>query len=844
MRPEITENRLGSRRYKMPQLVAGAFIALLQTAGLGYAAIGALGIAGVNALALGVGYAVTAAGAYFLSAAGQKKPSAPQPSDVQTNIRQEITARRRIYHRYLTGSVIVFGFRRGEKSYLLHYICEGPIHGYVSFRLDKKPITVDANGFVTEAQYQVGGRPRVQILTTLGTMADEPFAEILDAFPELDTPLTPFRQRGCAMVLQIVEQVPQEDLQDIYPNNMPGIQCVIDGWENVYDPRSGSFAYSGNAGCCLITEIMDVYGLTPGSVDDVNFDSFAAFADHCDEDIPLKAGGTENRYRCAGPVSLDGENEDRIKSIATICNADVYMDSQGRIAVRQKMRSTPSIALRAKNGDHLSLQLEGGRTLQKFFNTAKVSYVEPALNYKANEVRWRDESLYEDDGAEFSIPVGATLCPSATQAQRIGKLAVFESNPDFVGSVTSGPQALDLMQDYVFTLDLSPEDSFERVAAATDVIEYDGEAMSVTAPFMIFRNGAADWIAAVDEQDQVIVPLDLPSNVDDVVLAVTAVVDIQQNSAPVLRFGWGPTGAATLPDSYSQQLQVSPADADEWLDANVNQLQKTATFGPVADGGAYDWRIRNIASGKTFDWQNSTSPITVIVDPIAPVALGSFVLVSSGPRLGHAIFALSTPNDSHQYEVRIYRKVRGATLNPSADPQIVALKGVSSLSSYSHTDGDATRTNLVPNGDFASSASWLTFGAGWSISGGKATHSAGAAANIYQTGVSLPAGAIRYAFTLSGVTAGSAQLYSMTPLQSSGFKTANGQYLGTLTLTATGTETGIQAQSAFAGSVDDVILYQQTSACAPQGAWDYYAVPFNRSGIAGPASGPIAVTII
>ncbi|MCC2608396.1 phage tail protein [Neorhizobium petrolearium] len=642
-----------------PQAIGLVFINLLSATGLLTGVVGAIGFTGLGALALGVGYAAIAAGAYFLSRAfapGQSKPATPQPSDVQSNIRQEISPRRRIYYRTLTGSVIIFGFRRGEKSYLLHYVCEGPIEGFASFRLDKKPVTLDANGYVQEAQYQVGGRSRVRILTKTGTMTDGPFDELIAAFPELDTPMTPFRHRGCAMALQIVEQVPAQQLQDVYPNNMPTLQFVLDGWRDVYDPRSETYGYGGNAGNCLLTEIMDVYGLTHESTEDINFDSFAAFADHCDEDVALKAGGTEKRYRCAGVIYLDSENERRIASIATICNADVYFDTEGRIAVRPKMRSVPSIALRAKNGDHLSLDLEGGRALQKLFNTAKVTYVEPALNYKANEVSWRHPELLDEDGKEYSEPVSALLCPSATQAQRIGKLAVYEANPDFAGQLTSGPQALDLMEDYVFTLDLNPEDAFERVACASGTIEYDQQSMAVSSPFVIFRDGANDWNATIDEQDQVIVPPELPSNVDDVALNVTATVELQENSAPVLKFAWTAAGGADLPDSYSQQVQVSAADLDDWHDATVNQDQNTAIYAAVADGGAYDWQIRNIASGKTFDWQESTAPVTVVVDPTPPQALVAF---SASDGTGQFTANFGTTNDEHLATVAIYRVPAG-----------------------------------------------------------------------------------------------------------------------------------------------------------------------------------------
>jgi hypothetical protein len=844
----VCSTSLYSEAIFMPTLIVGAILPILNAVGISGLGVALLGEGGfVEALGGAVSLGLSAAASIGLSLALREKPPTPQPSDVQSNIRQEIGPRRRVYYRQLMGSIIIFGFRRGQKSYILHYICEGPIEGYVSFRLDKKPVTLDEDGFVTDTQYIVKGRSRVQILTTLGTMTDEPFAEILAAFPELDNPLKPFRQRGCAMVLQIVEQVPADKLQDVYPNNMPSLQVVIDGLNNIYDPRDESTGLSGNAGLCLLAETADVYGLDPDDGEEIDVASFAAFANICDEDVALKAGGTEKRYRCAGPIMMNAENEDRIKAIAAICNAEVYIDPQGRIAVREKLRSTPGIALRAKNGDHLGLSLEGGRPLQKRFNTAKATYVDPDLNYKANEVRWQHSGFFEDDGEEFSVPVPANLCPSSTQAQRLAKLAVYESNPDFVGQLTSGPQALDLVEDYVFTIDLSPEDTFERVASATGAVEYNPEQMTVSSGFAVFATGATDWTPATDEQDQVEIPPTLPSNVDEVTLDVTVTVGVLENSAPVLNFSWVGAGSADLPDSYSQQVQVSPADADEWHDAVVNQEDSTAQYGPVADGGAYDWRIRNIASGKTFDWQESTVPVTVVVNPSAPVSLAVFTV--TGDQLAHTDIAIATANDANLASVYICRAPAGTSFDGSSQADIdtykVAQLAAAPGTSFSYIDGDATRVNLFANYDFATTASW-TLQTGWAISGGTANATAGSLSYIYQSPITTAIATYRFRFDVSGGTTGNIRpVITGVALAGGTSRTGTGTFFGTVVNGNAGnTLVGFEKTSTFNRSLDNAYCYRETAACAPQGSFDYYAIPCNISGVLGPASGPLTRTII
>ena len=667
----------GPRIMRMPAAIGSIFISFLTTTGLLVGAVNILGFTGVGILALGVGYAATFGAAYLLQSALRKEPATPKPSDVQTNIRQEISPRRRIYSRYLTGSIIVFGFRRGEKSYILHYIGEGPIKQYVGFRLDKKPVTLNEAGYVTDEQYRYNGSTsKVQILSTLGLATDEPFQAILDAFPELDTPLTPFRHRGCAMVLQIVEQVAAERIADVYPNNMPSLQVVVDGLENIPDPATGARGFTGNAGRCLLAEVCDVYGLDPFDDTTVAVDTWSDFVAHCNEQVLLKAGGAEDRYRAAGVILMNAENESRISALASVCNADVYMDARGRVAVREKLRSTPAIALRAKNGDHLTVQLEGGRTLQKGFNTVKVTYVDPSLNWKANELRWQHAGYLEDDGKEYSEQLNAAMCPSPTQAQRLAKLFLHGANPEFVGQMTSGPQALELIEDYCFTLDLSPEDDFERVANATGAIEYDAEQMVVNVPVAIFADDATDWDPEMDEQDEVVVPPALPTNVQDVPLDVTVEVALLENSAPVLNISWVAADDGVLPDSYSQEVQIAYASVPAWHDASVNQVVNAAQYGPVSDGASYQGQIRNIANGKTFDWQ-PFGPVTVVVDTTAPAALLSF---SATDGAGQFTANFGTTNDEHLASVAIYKVASGGTLDREADrvaPPYAVAPGIS-----------------------------------------------------------------------------------------------------------------------------------------------------------------------
>lgn len=804
----------------------------------------AIGMGAASAIAAGIGSALFYGGlSVGLSMLARKTPATPPASDIQANVSQAVSPRRNVCGRMFVGSVRVFGFRRGEKSYILHYICEGPVQGPVVWYLDKRPITLDADGFVEDTQYIVKGRSRVQILSTLGLMTDEPFQELLDAFPELDTPLTPFRHRGCCMALQIVEQVPRQLMGDVYPNNLPSLQVVMDGRTDVLDPATMTREFSDNAGRLLVTELMDVYGLTENDGDAIDFEAFAIHAAHCAELVSKKGGGTEARYRASGVTVLNAENEERVRAFANVCNADVYINPRGQISVRPRISTTPGIALRARNGDHLDVQLDGGRSEQKKFNAVKIQYVDPALGWKENEVIWRHAGLMAQDDEELFEPLSIPLCPSPSQAQRLGKLHLFGANPEFTGAITSGPQGLDLLENPTFTFDLSPETDFERTASVAGDITFDPGRMTVSASIVVYMDGATDWTPATDEQSAVAVPPALPSSVDDVTLDVTVTADALANSAPVLQFSWD-AAFGTLPDSYAQELQISITGLGDWVDVVVNQDDRTATFGPVADGAAYDWRIRNIMGNRKGDWQPSGSPVTVTVDPASP---GDLVGVAvGGSLLGAVDVAFTAPASENVKRVKVYRNTNG-TLNRATD--LVESVPVSSGQAITKTYGVAA-TSLLTNGGFTGSSTGWTLDADWSYAA-NAVSKVGGAANrsLAQSGLTLSNGVVyRIGFTISAWSAG-----NLLPRLQGG-ATANGMQLNfgagagrkSQKITGIAAHTSLQftAFATTALTLDDIALFAEAGGSHPQGQHYYWLVAENASGVEGALSGPHAVHVI
>ena len=76
----------------------------------------------------------------------------------------------------------------------------------------------------------------------------------------------------------------------VFPG-LPEIKFTVRGNNQIFDPRTGQKGYTSNA-ALLIAEQLTALGLT------VNQAQLIAAANVCEEQVPLAAGGTENRYDC------------------------------------------------------------------------------------------------------------------------------------------------------------------------------------------------------------------------------------------------------------------------------------------------------------------------------------------------------------------------------------------------------------------------------------------------------------------------------------------------------------------------------------------------------------------
>lgn len=170
-----------------------------------------------------------------------------------------------------------------------------------------------------------------------------------------------------------------------------------------------------------------------------------AYANTCDELVPLKAGGTEKRYRCNLVVKTSDAYIDTEEMFAAAC-AGVIVQRLGGVEVEPG--SARSVVAEITDDDFI---VGEGITFNRFktdtqrVNTVVPRYVEPSQKWAdhAAPIRRVLADLVEDGGPrEESLTL--TAVTSGTQAQRVGEIRRRQDRLERTASGTLGPRFAEL----------------------------------------------------------------------------------------------------------------------------------------------------------------------------------------------------------------------------------------------------------------------------------------------------------------------------------------------------------------------------------------------------------------
>jgi len=249
----------------------------------------------------------------------------------------------------------------------------------------------------------------------------------------------------------ISKPVKAKNYNAVYPTGGPdaNVMSIVADAQLVYDWRDPAqdiadrttWQWSDNAGLCTAH-----YYLTHGNKDwDTHFaptlSFWTAFADDCDVAMPLKAGGTEKRYRVALAHKHTDPHKTTIGNLLACCDGFVAPRADGALIAYSGRYIEPDPADLIGPGEIINWSWDDGIVDEDQINEIAVSYISAEHDYNVvDATAWTDADGIAALG-EVKPTTLENSVPSHAQARRLAKRLIDKTMAPYRGSVTANTKA-------------------------------------------------------------------------------------------------------------------------------------------------------------------------------------------------------------------------------------------------------------------------------------------------------------------------------------------------------------------------------------------------------------------
>lgn len=603
----------------------------------GQAAAGALIKAGVILAGSFWAGAVTVGVATLVGIAYQMLMPVQKPDFPATdyNSQQPVSYMARLYGVVrVTGTVAVTKFTRvpnfpgkGRKREYRVYaviLAAHRIKSLLQWYIDDRPVTLNANDFVVEKPYDPVGD--VGLRFHRGTLTQAADALLVSCIPQWTAQ---HDMAGLAYVVARAKRLEDENFNEIYPNGKPVIAPVVEGNDNILDPRTGTRGFTRNWALCFAHELVTYQGMS------VDWDRVALEADVCDQQVPNGEGSTRPRWRADGKFTTDMTDADIRGQFLTAAAGMFFETSDGKVGFCAGRWMEPELTLTP--ADFMTYTLTETKDIDAAAQYI-TRYIEPL-----NDYRETPSGTWKRGDGRPRKEVKAPLISSHHQAIAVAKQLERSDNARYRISGTLKFVGIELRGKRFVRFD----DPASGISFAVQVKKLELGNSWMTWNFEGISTEPGDWLVGADEFPQRPVYDKLESDaVIDPVDGFNVVAGPSTSGSAMLIASWVEDDG-----SYSQRLRYSVAGTEQWQLVDVPKGSSRHEQPGLLDGAPYEWQIRNGRSGK---WSTWSSPITVqaIADPVVPPALTSFAVTGGS---GQVVVTFGTPNSPKYNAARIYR---------------------------------------------------------------------------------------------------------------------------------------------------------------------------------------------
>jgi hypothetical protein len=485
----------------------------------------------------------------------------------------------------------------------LHRVLAFTGHEIESFHkiyANDEELTIDpATGNVTSPARYNG---RMRVFQALGSDVQEALPRMVEQAPQWTSA---HRLRGIAYLYLEFDYN-----QDVFPNGVPEVTALVRG-KKVYDPRTGTTAWSDNAALCIRDYLVSPYGLAvPSSkIDDV---LFQVAANVCDEDV-VDGAVTQKRYTCNGNYTTASAPIDILQGLITPL-AGIIWYAQGKWRVKAAKWTSPVQEI-TQDDFRSGIQIVTRNSRRDNFNLVKGTYRGDATNWHQTDYTSVSETVFleQDGGTEVTSDLDLAFTDNNLACQRIARIALRRSREQMAFSTSLGLSAFGLQVGDNVTI------TNPRYGWVNKTFEIMSWSFTITDDLdIMFPVSLRETSSAVfdSQPGQVIVGNDtnLPNPFDVPEVGITVADGLKQINQTVLSAVFVDVTSES-PFVESTEIEYREVGSIEWTRVGRGPVGRFEIFG--VEDGFYDFRARavNVFGVRGEIW---SQVLNRYISPFAP----------------------------------------------------------------------------------------------------------------------------------------------------------------------------------------------------------------------------------
>lgn len=557
--------------------------------------------------------AISAGMSLLTSAISEKRSEAPSfTSEARARtqlIRASTEPRRVIYGTAQVSGVLVYAVSSGESNKHLHLVIALAGHRVKSIGdvilNDEAVGALDAAGMVTAGRF--AGKVRIRKhLGAVDQLPDEVLGTEVAAWGAKYRPL-----RGIAYLYVRLEWD-----RDVFPTGIPNIKAVVEGKDDILDPRTGLSGWTDNAALCQHDYIRWGHGMRC-SADEVDTVSWIAAANVCDEAVALPGGGTQKRYTCNGTFTLDRNPGDTLVQLRTAsAGALIY-----RMGKWYGYAGAADVAVQELTQDDLRgpLKVRTHRPRGELFNAVRGTYVNPDDHWLATDFPPVTNPVYEaGDGERIYRDVELPFTDDTYAAQRIAKIELERHRQQITGTFPAKLKAIRIVPWRPVKMSIPQLGWGQKLFRITrwklaedGGIDLDYEEY---APEIYDWNSGEATVADPAPNTALARPWDNLDIASVTLASGTAQLFVAGDGTVVSRIAaeWPAPANPYIARYLMQFRKVGEADWEDAAPVDAGAAVVRGWVGPVQDGIAYQVRVRAETSlGNRGNWTESAGHVVI-----------------------------------------------------------------------------------------------------------------------------------------------------------------------------------------------------------------------------------------